>query len=101
MLHVGLPTLTKTEEKQIETGLLEYPNSDQLTFKEALSYVCQLVMEKMKENFQYDMTCLQIEWFYGRFTNLLLFFLNIKLILFLCRFFIKLSRNSFEIFSLV
>jgi len=61
LLHVGLPTLTKNEEKQIVNSLLDH---DQLTFNGAQSFACQLVVDIIKENFHYDMSCVQIEWFY-------------------------------------
>ncbi|CAF1356785.1 unnamed protein product [Rotaria sordida] len=69
LLHVGLPTLTKKEEKQIVTNLLDHPKQEQLTLDEALSFVCQLTTEIIKENFHYDMSCVQIEWFYDFLLN--------------------------------
>ncbi|CAF4175532.1 unnamed protein product [Rotaria socialis] len=66
LLHVGLPTLTKREEKRIVNNLLEHPNHEQLTLREAQSFVCQLVTEIIKENSHYNMSCVQIEWFYDK-----------------------------------
>ena len=67
MLHVGLPTLTKEEEKQITHSLINHSKTDQLTFHEAQSFACQLVFDIIKENFHFEMSCVQIEWFYGKF----------------------------------
>ncbi|CAF5213733.1 unnamed protein product, partial [Rotaria magnacalcarata] len=64
LLHVGLPTLTKREEKRIVNNLLEHPNHEQLTLREVQSFVCQLATEIIKENSHYNMSCVQIEWFY-------------------------------------
>jgi hypothetical protein len=55
--------LTKKEEKQIVNNLLDH---EELTFHKAQSLACQLVMNIIKENFHYDMSCVQIEWFYGK-----------------------------------
>ncbi len=63
-MHVGLPILTKQEEIQIVNTLLEY---EQLNFNQAQSIACQLVMDIIKENYHTDMSCVQIEWFYGKF----------------------------------
>ncbi len=70
LLHVGLPTLTEKEEKQIVDGLLDHPQNEQLTFNEALSFACRLVIDKVKENFNYKMSCVQIEWFYGKYNQI-------------------------------
>jgi len=64
LLHAGLPTLTKYEEKRIVNGLIDHTKSERLTFDDAQSYACQLVMEIIKENFNYQMSCVQTEWFY-------------------------------------
>ena len=48
---------------QIVNALLE-PN--ELNLNEAQSIACQLVMNIIKENYHTDMTCVQIEWFYGK-----------------------------------
>ncbi|CAF4369450.1 unnamed protein product, partial [Rotaria sp. Silwood2] len=69
LLHVGLPTLTKKEEKRIVDNLLEHSKQEQLTLDEAQSFVCQLATEIIKENFHYDMSCVQIEWFYDFLLN--------------------------------
>jgi 5-formyltetrahydrofolate cyclo-ligase len=61
-----LPTLTKHEEKRIIDDLLERSEKDQLTFGSAQSLACQLVTDIIKEKFDYEMSCVQIEWFYGR-----------------------------------
>jgi len=66
LLHVGIPTLTNEEEKQIVNSLLDH---DQLTFNQAQSFACQLATDIIKENFHYDMTCVQIEWFYDFLLN--------------------------------
>jgi hypothetical protein len=63
-LHVGLPILTKQEEIQIVNTLLEH---EQLNLNQAQSIACQLVMDIIKENYHTDMSCVQIEWFYGKF----------------------------------
>ncbi|CAF1107258.1 unnamed protein product [Adineta steineri] len=64
LLHVGLPTLTKREEKRLVTDLLNHSKNEELTLNEALSFTCQLVTNIVKENSHYDMSCVQIEWFY-------------------------------------
>ncbi|CAF1675674.1 unnamed protein product [Rotaria magnacalcarata] len=69
LLHVGLPTLTKREEKRIVNNLLEHPNHEQLTLREVQSFVCQLATEIIKENSHYNMSCVQIEWFYDFLLN--------------------------------
>jgi hypothetical protein len=62
-LHVGLPILTKKEEIQIVNTLLE---REELNLNEAQSIACQLAMNIIKENYHMDMSCVQIEWFYGK-----------------------------------
>lgn len=66
LLHVGLPILTKTDEKQIVDKLL---NESDLSFEQAQTIACQYVTNLMKENFQFQMTCVQLEWFYDFLLN--------------------------------
>ena len=65
LLRIGLPTLTKSEEGRIIDHLLNHPNKEELTFNEALSFACQLLVDIVKANYQYDMSCVQTAWFYG------------------------------------
>ena len=65
LFRVGLPTLTKSEEKLIIDHLLNHPSKEELTFDEALSSACQLLMDIVKANYQHDMSCVQTSWFYG------------------------------------
>ncbi|CAF3644340.1 unnamed protein product [Rotaria sp. Silwood1] len=69
LLHVGLPILTEKDEKKIVNNILDHSKQEELTLDEALSFVCQLVIEIIKENFHYDMSCIQIEWFYDFLLN--------------------------------
>lgn len=46
---------------------MDHSNAENLTLNEAKSFVCKLVTEIIKENSHYEMSCVQIEWFYGKF----------------------------------
>ncbi|CAF0871664.1 unnamed protein product [Adineta ricciae] len=66
LLHVGLPTLTKREEKRLINDLLTHPKGENFKLNEAQAFACQLARNIIKENSHYDMSCVQIEWFYGK-----------------------------------
>jgi hypothetical protein len=53
------------EEKRLVQDLLAHPKDSNLTLSEAQSFACQLAMDIIKENSHYEMSCVQIEWFYG------------------------------------
>ncbi|CAF5111767.1 unnamed protein product [Rotaria sp. Silwood1] len=61
--------IVKKDEKKIVNNILDHSKQEELTLDEALSFVCQLVIEIIKENFHYDMSCIQIEWFYDFLLN--------------------------------
>lgn len=65
-LHLGVPNLTIYDEKRLIQTLLDRPDRDELTLNEAQAIVCQLVTEMIKENSHLDMSCVQIDWFYGK-----------------------------------
>ncbi|UJR14905.1 hypothetical protein I4U23_001889 [Adineta vaga] len=69
LLHIGLPTLTKREEKRLINDLLTHTKAENLTLNEAQSFACQLARDIIKENSHYDMSCVQIEWFYDFLLN--------------------------------
>lgn len=54
------------DEKCLIQSLLDHPDRDRLTLMEGQAFICQRVTEMIKENSHLSMSCVQIDWFYGK-----------------------------------
>ncbi|CAF1321306.1 unnamed protein product [Didymodactylos carnosus] len=64
MIGLGVPPLTKTEEKLLCTQLTQHPQSSRWTFLDAELFAKKFACEAVKDNFNHDMEYISREWFY-------------------------------------